>query len=232
MLNKRKGLDELKEISKMINRGVLAIVSSVGVLLLLGVFSGNMNWEQLIFYTFQSNLIISIVYSYLTIRTLINYYRQRKLVNYEISTEMMSALMLMIVVTGLIFNLLLAPNIPSDSAYSPNNITNYITHGITPLLVFIDWLLFVPSKSLNRYSPLKWIIVPIAYWIYSIIRAYAAGPIASFGDGRRYAYFFIDADIYGWPTVFRNVFLLVLVFLLLGYCFLGIAKLKTRIVHK
>lgn len=209
---------------KLIFRVTVSIISAIGVVLLLDISSGEIIWEQFTFYTFQSNLIIFFFYSTLSIKSIQTSIHNKKICNYDVSSDLSGAMMLMIVVTGLIFNFVLAPFIPDNSAFSPNSLTNFISHIIVPFLVFLDWIFFSNPKHLSKYAPFKWVIIPLIYWVFAIVRAITLGPIKLFKDGSRYPYFFIDHYKLGWLKVFRNVILLAFGFIILGYCFIIIAK--------
>lgn len=65
----------------------------------------------------------------------------------------MGALTLIIVITGLIYIFVLVPSISSTSEYAVNGLSDVLVHTYTPLIVFIDWLLFANTKDLREIKP-------------------------------------------------------------------------------
>ena len=78
---------------------------------------------------------------------------------------------LYMVITGVIFAVLL-------SGYDPRLLTavpidNTILHYIMPVVMVIDWLVDPPAKRLSFTRSLVWILYPLVYLVYTLIR----GPI-------------------------------------------------------
>lgn len=203
-------------------RLLLVISCGIGLALLLGIFSGQFDTNQLIFYTIQSNLLIFFGYLYLVVRSLTRSLSTKKAVAFDFSPNIMGALTLIIVITGLIYNFILVPSIPSTSEYAVNSLSDFLVHTSTPVMAFIDWLLFADTKELKKIKPLTWTILPLLYWLFTIVRAQIGGPIAGFDS--YYPYFFIDAVDLGWPRVFLNVLILLLFFVAFGYLMKLIAR--------
>lgn len=166
----------MKKTLRTLLRGLIIATSLVGLIEMLGIRSGHIKFEQLIFYTIQSNLVILIAYSYMVYKSVKN----KK--TFELKDDWYGAITLMIVVTGLIYNFVLAPTIPSTSEYSANSLSNILAHITTPLFVFLEWFFFARKKDLNWKSPFKWIGIPMVYWLYTILRA-PLGPIATMKNG-------------------------------------------------
>ncbi len=171
--------------------------SGYGMLLMLGLLSGQFDSSQLIFYTIQSNLVILISYGYLLLKSLLVSRKAQRLVAVDFNATIMGALTLMSLVTGLIYNFVLAPQMPVDVAYSVNNWSNFLAHTFTPVMVCIDWLIFADKSTLTKLSSVTWLIIPLAYWLFSIVRAPIGGAIPQLGNQSRYPYFFINSDLNG-----------------------------------
>lgn len=86
--------------------------------------------------------------------------------------------------TGIVYNLLLTD--VSVGIVIPW--VNTVIHAIMPLAAVIDWLVFPPSNKLRFAQTWVWLIFPLAYLAYSLIR----GPIANW-----YPYPFLDPDKVG-----------------------------------
>ncbi|MBO1307647.1 Pr6Pr family membrane protein [Enterococcus sp. 669A] len=200
---------------KNIFRLVLVIGCGWGIALLLGLFEGRFEVGQLVFYTVLSNLLIFFAYLFLVIKSLIDSVSLKRAWSADFSPNVMGALTLMIVITGLIYNFVLVPTIPDTAEYAVNNLSDILVHTFTPIMVFVDWVLFANTSDTKKIKPWTWAILPLIYWLFTIIRAQIGGPIMGFGS--YYPYFFIDADQLGWGRVILNVLILVVVFILFGY---------------
>lgn len=211
---------------KNIFRLVLVIGCGWGLALLLGLFEGRFELNQLVFYTIQSNLLVFFAYLYLLIKSIVKSLSLKQMWSADFSPNSMGALTLIIVITGLIYNFILVPTISDTSGYAVNSFSDILVHTFTPIMVFVDWILFVNTSDTKRIKPWTWTILPLLYWVFTIIRAQIGGPIAGFGS--YYPYFFIDADELGWTRVVINVLVLLVVFALFGYLMKLIAWLTNR----
>jgi hypothetical protein len=93
-------------------------------------------------------------------------------------------------------------------------------------MTLLDWLLFDKKGQFRRLDPVKWLLIPLAYLIFALVRA----QFATFANtGSHYPYFFIDIDQYGVGQVALNCFLIGLGLLALGYVIylvdLGLSKI-------
>ncbi|MDR2336861.1 MAG: Pr6Pr family membrane protein [Candidatus Nomurabacteria bacterium] len=204
-------------------RLILVAVCLYGVVLLLSVSGGN-TLETLSFYTLQSNIVVLVFFAFLLIRTW-----QRKSAP---PASIKGAVTVCITLTFLVYHFMLQPSFaksPELQAYvfSPSNI---IVHYIVPLMTIADWLLFDKKGSLKKLDPVKWLLIPLAYLIFAMVRA-GFGPISIAGS--RYPYFFLDIDKYGVGQVAINVLVVGAGFAVLGYVIyfidLAMAKKLTKL---
>ncbi|OFI48031.1 hypothetical protein BG262_00585 [Floricoccus penangensis] len=216
-------MSNIKSTFLFIFRFFLILGCGYGLLKEMGLFDGRFSLKHLVYYTILSNLMIFLAYSYLLVRYLLSHKRFGHFEWRDFSPNVMSGLMLMIVVTGLIYNFILAPTLPNSSPYSLTNLSNFLVHTYTPVMVFIDWLLLSRHRDSKQLHPLTWVVIPLVYWVFTIVYASFKIPVNS--QGGYYPYFFINADKYGWPQVFKNVGLLLVAFLVLGYMLKGLSYL-------
>lgn len=98
-----------------------------------------------------------------------------------------------------------------------------ITHDLVPLLYVAYWIILVPKGKLSWTMPLVWLIYPLVYLPFVLIRGSYTG---------RYPYPFLDVGQFGLASVLLNSVMLTIVFLGLGTIFVGmdksIAKLTDR----
>jgi hypothetical protein len=87
-------------------------------------------------------------------------------------------------VTGLVYAVLLAPNL-ADVAV-PEPWIDWTIHVFAPILVILDWFFFPPPRSLRPSVFWIWLTFPAAYLIYTWVR----GPFADW-----YPYPFLDPRV-------------------------------------
>ncbi|MBP6577667.1 MAG: Pr6Pr family membrane protein [Chryseobacterium sp.] len=80
-------------------------------------------------------------------------------------------------------------------------------HVAIPILYILYWLFFVTKGTLNWKNGFYWLIFPLVYLIYSLIR----GPIANW-----YPYPFLNASNLGYSQVGLNILAMLFVFLISG----------------
>jgi hypothetical protein len=94
------------------------------------------------------------------------------------------------IVVGVVFSLLLAGLENTEFTAVPWD--NTVLHYVIPVAVALDWLADRPQVSIGFKQALVWVVFPIAYLVYSLIR----GPIVDW-----YPYPFLDADEHGYASV-------------------------------
>ena len=131
------------------------------------------------FFTIQSNLIAAAVLLWLAIRPPAAAHVLR-------ADIIRGAAVLYLAITGIVFALLLsgATNQMSASLLW----TNTVLHQLSPILLFLDWLVVPPTSSLTFRRVLWWLVYPIAYLVYTLIRG-------AFIDW--YPYPFLTPDVVG-----------------------------------
>ncbi|MER8182140.1 Pr6Pr family membrane protein [Kitasatospora sp. NPDC094015] len=98
--------------------------------------------------------------------------------------EIRGAVVLYLAITGLIYGLLL-------SGYGLGLLlpwVNDIVHRVMPVVLLADWLLVPPAARLGRTTVLKWLVFPLVYLVYTLIR----GSLV-----RWYPYPFVDPGLPG-----------------------------------
>lgn len=196
--------------------------SGYGASVQLGLWNGTFTGQQLLYYTILSNLLIFGYYSYLLIKGVTK--------GAKYNNNIHAAFTLMIIITGLIYHLILVPQLQEINPYGIDPLANTLVHTYTPLAVFIDWVCFVIIKDTQKLTPLYWLSIPLSYWLLSLI--YASFKIPFSLTGNYYAYSFIDINLLGLKTVILNIILCFFVFLLLGYFLKLIKQFQNAIYSK
>jgi len=71
---------------------------------------------------------------------------------------------------GIVFNTLL-----SDADIGLTPWVNVVHHMLMPLVVVIDWLVWPPRSRTSVRTALLWVIFPVVYTLYSVIRGAITG---------------------------------------------------------
>jgi hypothetical protein len=120
-------------------------------------------------------------------------------------------------VVGIVFGLLLSH---LDSGMIPW--TNFVVHYLMPVVMVLDWLIQPPKAKLVPSHIWYWVIYPIAYLAYSLLR----GAFTNW-----YPYWFIDPNKSpgGWVGVAVHSAVITLGFLAISFLLLWLGnKLKRR----
>jgi hypothetical protein len=100
---------------------------------------------------------------------------------------------LMIVVTGIIYNVVLAASAKNQGL---EVWTNFFLHVLTPLLTFVVWLIAGPRGWISWRIIAASLILPIIWLVFALVRGAFIGA---------YPYGFLDVATYGYGTVLTNV---------------------------
>ena len=127
-----------------------------------------------------------------------------------------SGITVSIAVVGLAYSILL------QHLWHPQGwqfIADELLHDVMPLLFLAYWWLCVPKGSLRlKHLPL-WLIYPLVYFAYALLRGHLLGA---------YAYPFIDVALLGYPQVFINAGGILLGFVLIALLVIGIDRWQGR----
>ena len=99
---------------------------------------------------------------------------------------------------------------------------NYIVHGIAPTLAIVHWVLFSPHTKQKFVKAFYFLIYPILYLVFILIRASVGAPL--YGD-TYYPYPFVDLNALGVGYFLLIVAGLLLFFSLWGFLFVYINNL-------
>ncbi|WP_297246923.1 Pr6Pr family membrane protein [uncultured Brachyspira sp.] len=183
------------------------IIIIIGALAVLhGFFYDNfkLDIETAYYFTYQSNILV-ITYFILDIINII----KKKETFYP---RFKGAVTTSITLTFLIYHFLLSPT--AEDYKGVFYIRNIILHYIVPIMTIFDYIIFDKKGFYKIVDPLIWLIIPIIYFTFMLIRAKVGSP---FSNGSYYPYFIVDIDQYGLKTVLRNIFFIALFFVFLGY---------------
>jgi len=100
-----------------------------------------------------------------------------------------------------------------------NAVADHLLHDAMPLAFVIYWLVFAPKSVINWIDPIKWLIYPLVYIAYSLMR----GAVVSW-----YPYWFVDVTQLGYQTSLTNTAFVLVAFAVVGFIYAGIAKAMSR----
>jgi hypothetical protein len=129
-----------------------------------------------------------------------------------------AAIVVYIVVTGVVYTVMLAPNLPPPQGLFA--IANALVHYVTPIAYPLAWAIHGAHGRLLWTDAARWLIVPLLYFGYTLAR----GAWVS-----EYPYGFVDVGQLGVGAVLRNGVGLLIGFGLLGLLVVAIDKGLSRL---
>ena len=126
---------------------------------------------------------------------------------------------LMIVVTGIIYNAVLAASAKNQGL---EVWTNFFLHVLTPTLTFLVWLIAGPRGWISWRIIAASLILPIVWLVFALIRGAFIGA---------YPYGFLDVATYGYGAVLTNVAGIVVFAVVLCLIFWGIDTIISRLTR-
>ncbi len=210
-------------------RVLLIGLCSYAILAYSGALEGRFNGEIFSYFTILSVLLALAYFSALVLLALGRRTAARDVARAGLAPALAhfkGGVTLAVTITMTVYHFLLARVIFEMVGYKPFSPNDIIVHYAIPLLVILDWLLFDPKPTYGPADPLKWLGIPLAYFIFAVLRAQLGGELR--GVQSRYPYFFMDIDALGLGPVLLNVLLLAVGFLFIGYVLFGVDKLLGR----
>lgn len=193
------------------------------------VLTGTPNATTLLFYTMVSNLLCLVWVALLVVRTARDLRRAGTSGTSTPSPRASGAVMMAITVTMLIYLVVLVPARFADGDSDIFSLTDNLIHIITPLLVIVDWLIFVPKGEFRWIDPLLWTLIPYAYLVW----AFAYGALGGeFTPGQKYPYPFMDVDVLGVGGVTQWIVALTLALIVVGLVFVAIDRTLAALARR
>ena len=182
---------------------VIAALALVGVFLQAGLHHGRYRLGTFSYYTNLSNLI----------------------------TGVYQLLLFIFALSGgdvydhLIYHFLLVPDYRrkqgEDFRAEWATFKNLDVHYAVPLLVLLQWLVFA-DKNVPFAAVFAWLLIPLAYLAFAMLRARILGPNPKSGV-YRYPYSFMDLDEQGIKNWTRNILMALGFYIVLGFVLYGVS---------
>ena len=128
----------------------------------------------------------------------------------------LAAITVYIIIVGLIYNTILR------FLWNPQGlqaVVDELLHAAIPVLAFICWLLFAGKDKLQWKDISSWLIYPLAYLAYVLLRGSSSG---------FYPYPFIDRAVLGTTKVLVNAAGITLLFTIISFAFVALGKYITK----
>ncbi len=200
---------------------VIAALALVGVFLQAGLHHGRYRLGTFSYYTNLSNLITGVYQLLLFIFALSGGDVYDRLAGAGVRYS----LTLMIWVTHLIYHFLLVPDYRrkqgEDFRAEWATFKNLDVHYAVPLLVLLQWLVFA-DKNVPFAAVFAWLLIPLAYLAFAMLRARILGPNPKSGV-YRYPYSFMDLDEQGIKNWTRNILMALGFYIVLGFVLYGVS---------
>lgn len=190
-----------------------------GILRHLSVSDSIRNINMLSYFTIQSNILCFLVMFASMIHTICCIIKDEDLKYKRPLLFFRGMSFLAITITFFTYSIVLTQVGFSMENVSANSLTinDLFVHYMIPILTWVDFILFQPKKSFEKMDPIKWLWAPLVYFVFILIKGkyfYAGKALVGL---KRYPYYFLDADTYGYPYVFMYAGIFLVVCLILGY---------------
>lgn len=162
------------------------------------------------YFTIWSNIIVAIVMTMMAFNPSRN--------SFIFRVVRLDAL-LMITVTGIIYNAILAG---SAKLQGFEVVTNFFNHLLVPIVTVVVWLLVGPRGWINWRIIGASLIIPIVWLVWALARGAVIGA---------YPYGFLNVAKFGYGTVLINVVGIVIFAIVLCVIFWGIDSLIRRVAR-
>ncbi|HVT86441.1 MAG TPA: Pr6Pr family membrane protein [Chitinophagaceae bacterium] len=123
-----------------------------------------------------------------------------------------AAIAVYILIVGIIYNILLRP------LWKPEGwqkIADESLHVAVPLLYILYWFMYASKKGLQWTNALQWLIYPLVYLFYMLLRGAAEG---------FYPYPFLSVKELGYSKTFLNAGGMLIVFVIIGGIFILVGR--------
>lgn len=205
-----------KETLLFYSRCLLAALALLGTSIQLIKYGPGM----MMYYTVQSNLLVSLFALYM-----VGAMRQGKDLQSPSFLRIKAAVTMSIMITFVIYHFMLAP-LATDFW----RVENMLCHYITPLYFFFDTLLVDRQRQYQLLDPLRWTALPLLYMAFALLNGLVLKwPIPDAKDSP-FAYYFLNVHKYGWSYVLTHAVVIFLAYLLAGYLLYLIKSIKMRAV--
>ena len=201
----------------------IALLAFVGIFMQAGLHKGKYYLGTFSYYTNLSNLFTGVYQLLLFIGGFVGgaFYTG------VTGAALRYSLTLMIWVTHLIYHFLLVPDFKRrkgpEFSEEWRTFKNLDVHYVVPLLALLQWLVCA-DKAVPLWATAAWLLIPLTYLAFAMIRAWILGPEPKRGV-YRYPYSFMDLDEQGIKSWTKNILMALAFYIVLGFVLYGVSWL-------
>jgi len=149
---------------KSIFRAIVCLTAIAGTSLRIIIsFASGWGAEVFLYFTVQSNIMVCVYLS----AVILHEKKQQLFLPF-----IQGAIVLYILITGIVYNTMLAPGLEADGL---NLIVLTINHSLTPILFFLDWFINRMKGRLEWKHLRLWLIYPLVYLFAGSIEGSLSG---------------------------------------------------------
>jgi hypothetical protein len=159
------------------------------------------------YFTITTNIIVAAT------RSAIAFLPETRFGRFAAKPSTQAAVASYITIVGVVYSLFLR------SVWDPAGwqaVADHALHDVIPLLAIFYWFVFAPKAGIALADVAKWLIYPIVYIVYSLVRG-------AFVDW--YPYWFVDVTQIGYRKSLAHTGLVLIAFAVVGFIYLGFSKL-------
>lgn len=193
----------------------LGLLDGVGLLLHSRLLqTGRIRAGMFCFYTNLSNLLLIVYQLFLFLAC---FRPSGALYGFLADVRVSCSMALCVWVTHLVYHFVLVPDAKRRGkkfADFGGNFGNICVHYAAPLLAVFQWLLLADKTGLSYACALWWLLLPLLYTAFALLRARGGRPIGH--TGLVYPYPFMDLARLGWRKFLLSCLGMLGLFFLLG----------------
>jgi len=187
---------------------IIICFSIVGLYYNTGLDKKRFKKVSLIYFT-NLNLLFCLIYFVLSIL----------LGNKQLLNDFIGFIIICVTVTMIVNHFILVPNNKKTSySYKNFSFSDIVVHYLVPVITIAYWIIFMEKGHFEYYYPFIWTIPFLIYILIIIFRAHYGKLLED--SKTRYPYHFIDIDKLGVRKFGKNVLIVSLLIIILGYVFL------------
>ncbi|WP_421890331.1 Pr6Pr family membrane protein [Marinoscillum sp.] len=160
------------------------------------------------FFTILTNSLVAIYFTMIVLR--------HKKLSILSKPGTLTAVTVYITIVGLVYQIVLRP------VWEPTGVqlvVDELLHSLIPIVVIVCWYLFEDKSQLAYRQIPKWLIYPLVYLVYILIRGDSAG---------FYPYPFVDVESLGLSTVLMNAVGLIILFVGMSALYIKVGRVITK----
>lgn len=166
--------------------------------------------QLLSYFTIQTNFLLALLLTLLVLKP------QSKWGRFFAEPYVIGAMEAYITIVGLVYHFMLRDQFHPVALFK---VTSDIFHIVSPIAFVLFWLFLVKKTSIKWINTIFWLVYPLIYTIYILIRGALTG---------YYPYNFLDVTELGYGQVMINCGFLLVGFIILNALYISISRLASK----